>query len=174
MITKVYFSSLESRRLPFITHNYVWQDCLVFCFEWPNTICESLIKIYFLDIMQYIELPKTQLNQITIRNLQWHLTCQHIKMFVLIRHTFCESLVSIQQATISFFKSFLFGSRKNSGNIGLSKNKPKTNNNVAYYDTQMHIWPMNKTPLTKKPRCINYILMKMTTIYLYKKCTKNA
>ena len=40
---------------------------------------------------------KNRLKQITFRNLQSHLEYRHIKVYVLIRYTVCESLVKIEQ-----------------------------------------------------------------------------
>ena len=40
-------------------------------------------------------LKKTQKTQGAFHNLQLHLATQYIKMYVLIRHRFCESLMKI-------------------------------------------------------------------------------
>ena len=45
-----------------------------------------------------MKIPRNmQSNQITIHNMQSHLENRHIKMYLLVKHTFYENLLNIQQ-----------------------------------------------------------------------------
>ena len=63
------------------------------------TISESLVDIQQLrhewSSKMYENTQKTQYNQKVFHNFQSHLVCWYIKIFVLIRHTFCEVLVKL-------------------------------------------------------------------------------
>ena len=73
-----------------------------------------------------------QLNQRTFHNLQSHLACWHTKMFTLIRHTICESLVKIsvyfQQYQINLTNFTYSGFEKQSINHLKVNYRPKTVN----------------------------------------------
>ena len=62
-----------------------------------HTICEIMVKIYNTSDMNDRQLCLKITQKTTFHNLQLHLALiyWYIKMYILIRHTFCESLVKV-------------------------------------------------------------------------------
>ena len=69
------------------------------CLLIRHIICESLVEIqqfrHRWSSIMYENTRKAQLNQRPLHNMQLHLAYRYIKMCVLIRHTFCESLLFV-------------------------------------------------------------------------------
>ena len=81
-------------QLSHVTCGYIKMCTLI-----RHIICESLMKRkHFRPVcssIMYENTQKTQSNQRTFNNMQLHLVHRYIKMYISIRHTFCECLVNI-------------------------------------------------------------------------------